>query len=101
MARAVLLKISPRCMTAPSCCPERIESRRVDNQPSVAYLARNRPHASNRPGGSAMYVWSKNIVLGLLAAFAILIVIVLLEGPGAATSHLKSHTTFWITLNYA
>ena len=48
-----------------------------------------------------MYVWSKNIVLGLLAAFAILIVIVLLEGPGAATSHLKSHTTFWITLNYA
>ena len=48
-----------------------------------------------------MYVWSKKIVLGLLAAFAVLIVIFLLEGPGAATSHLKSHTTFWITLNYA
>lgn len=48
-----------------------------------------------------MYVWSKNIALGLLAAFAILIGIFLVEGPGAASSHLKSHTTFWITLNYA
>jgi len=48
-----------------------------------------------------MYVWSKNIVLGLLAAFVILIGVFLVEGPGAATSHLKSHTTFWITLNYA
>ena len=48
-----------------------------------------------------MYVWSKNIAWGLLAAFAILIAVFILEGPGAATSHLKSHTTFWITLNYA
>ena len=48
-----------------------------------------------------MYVWSKKIVLGLLAAFAILIGIFFLEGPGTAASHLKSHTTFWIALNYA
>lgn len=48
-----------------------------------------------------MYVWSKKIVLGLLAAFAVLIVIFFLENPGTAASHLKSHTTFWITLNYA
>jgi hypothetical protein len=48
-----------------------------------------------------MYVWSKKIVMGLLAAFAILLGIFFLEGPGAAASHLKSHTTFWITLNYA
>jgi len=48
-----------------------------------------------------MYVWSKNLVLGLLAAFAILIGVFFVAGPGAAASHLKSHTTFWITLNYA
>jgi hypothetical protein len=48
-----------------------------------------------------MYVWSKKIVLGLLAAFVILIGVFFLEGPGAAASQLKSHTTFWITLNYA
>ena len=47
-----------------------------------------------------MFVWSKKIVLGLLAAFVIMIGVFLVEGPGTAASHLKSHTTFWITLNY-
>lgn len=47
-----------------------------------------------------MFVWSKKISLGLLAAFAITIGVFLLERPGTAASHLKSHTTFWITLNY-
>ncbi|MCP9460442.1 MAG: hypothetical protein NNA24_00160 [Nitrospira sp.] len=48
-----------------------------------------------------MYVWSKKIVVGLLAAFAVLLSIFFVQGPGAAVSHLKSHTTFWIALNYA
>jgi hypothetical protein len=48
-----------------------------------------------------MYVWSKKIAWGLLAVFTVMIVVFLMEGPGAAASHLKSHTTFWITLNYA
>ncbi len=48
-----------------------------------------------------MYVWSKKIVLGLLAGFAILTVWFLAEGPEAGTSGLKVHTTRWITLNYA
>jgi hypothetical protein len=47
-----------------------------------------------------MFVWSKKISLGLLAAFVIMIGVFLFEGPGTAASHLKSHTTFWITLNY-
>jgi len=48
-----------------------------------------------------MYVWSKRIVVGLLAAFAILLGIFAAVGSGPAVSHLKSHTTFWITLNYS
>lgn len=48
-----------------------------------------------------MYVWSKKIVVGLLAAFAILLGIFLVQGPDTAASHLKSHTTFWIALNYS
>ncbi|MBI4400296.1 MAG: hypothetical protein HY581_01520 [Nitrospirae bacterium] len=48
-----------------------------------------------------MYVWSKRIVTGLLAAFAILLALFLIQSPGAASSTLKAHTTFWITLNYA
>lgn len=47
-----------------------------------------------------MYVWSKRIVIGLLAAFAILLAWFLIQGPGAASSNLKIHTTRWITLNY-
>lgn len=48
-----------------------------------------------------MYVWSKKIAIGLLAGFVILTGVFILEGPGTAASHLKSHTTFWVTLNYA
>ena len=48
-----------------------------------------------------MYVWSKKIVIGLLAAFAILMVWFLAEGLEGGTSSLKIHTTRWITLNYA
>lgn len=48
-----------------------------------------------------MYVWSKKIIIGLLAAFAILMVWFLAEGPEGGTNSLKIHTTRWITLNYA
>lgn len=48
-----------------------------------------------------MYVWSKKLVFGLLAAFAILFVLVLLQTPGVASSTLKAHTTFWIFLNFS
>jgi hypothetical protein len=48
-----------------------------------------------------MYVWSKKIVIGLLAVFVILMVWFLAEGPEGGTSSLKIHTTRWITLNYA
>lgn len=47
-----------------------------------------------------MYVWSKRIVIGLLAAFAILLAWFLIQSPGGASSNLKIHTTRWITLNY-
>jgi hypothetical protein len=48
-----------------------------------------------------MFVWSKRIVIGLLAAFVILLTLFAVEGTGAATSVLKMHTTRWVTLNYA
>ena len=47
-----------------------------------------------------MYVWSKQIVIGLLAVFAILLTLFLAQGVTATTSNLKVHTTRWITLNY-
>ena len=47
-----------------------------------------------------MYVWSKRIVIGLLAAFTILIALFVSQGVGDATSTLKVHTTRWILLNY-
>ena len=47
-----------------------------------------------------MYVWSKQIVIGLLAVFAILLTLFLAHGLTAASSNLKVHTTRWITLNY-
>lgn len=48
-----------------------------------------------------MYVWSKRLVIGLLAAFMLLLLLFLAQRPGAETSLLKMHTTFWVTLNYA
>lgn len=47
-----------------------------------------------------MFVWSKWIVIGLLAAFVILLGLFLIQSTGAAASNLKMHTTRWITLNY-
>ena len=48
-----------------------------------------------------MYVWSKQIVIGLLAVFTILLALFLAQGLTAASSSLKVHTTRWITLNYS
>jgi hypothetical protein len=47
-----------------------------------------------------MYVWSKRIVISLLVAFCILYALFLSQGLTAATSNLKVHTVFLITLNY-
>lgn len=47
-----------------------------------------------------MYVWSKQLAIGLLAAFVVLMGLFLMEGPENGTSTLKIHTTRWITLNY-
>lgn len=47
-----------------------------------------------------MYVWSKQIVIGLLTVFVILLALFLAQGATAASSNLKVHTTRWITLNY-
>lgn len=47
-----------------------------------------------------MYVWSKRLVIGLLAAFMLFLAVFSTEGPMAEESVLKMHTTRWITLNY-
>lgn len=47
-----------------------------------------------------MYVWSKRLVIGLLATFGLLLVMFVIEGQAGGTSALKIHTTRWITLNY-
>ncbi len=47
-----------------------------------------------------MYVWSKRLVLGLLAAFIILEGIFLLMTSGGADSQLHVRTTQWISVNY-
>ena len=47
-----------------------------------------------------MYVWSKRLVIGLLAAFLLFLAVFSTEGPMAEESVLKMHTTRWITLNY-
>ena len=49
-----------------------------------------------------MYLhWSKKLAIGLLAAFAILMVLFVVLGGGEAISILKTHTTRWVLLNYA
>jgi hypothetical protein len=47
-----------------------------------------------------MYVWSKRLVIGLLAAFVLVLVVFLIQGQLDGESALKSHTLWWITLNY-
>jgi hypothetical protein len=47
-----------------------------------------------------MYVWSKRLAIGSLAAFVLVLALFSTEGPMAEESVLKMHTTRWITLNY-
>jgi hypothetical protein len=47
-----------------------------------------------------MYVWSKRLVIGLLAAFTVLIALFFFQAPESDASVLKLHTTRWILLNY-
>jgi hypothetical protein len=48
-----------------------------------------------------MYVWSKRLVIGLLAAFVLMLVVFLIQGRLNEGSALNMHTTWWIILNYA
>jgi uncharacterized membrane protein len=47
-----------------------------------------------------MYVWSKRLVFGLLAAFVVLEGIFFVMTDGAAGSQLHVRTIQWITVNY-
>jgi hypothetical protein len=47
-----------------------------------------------------MYVWSKKLVIGILAGFALLLGVFFFEGSGSEASVLKTHTTRWMALNY-
>lgn len=47
-----------------------------------------------------MYVWSKRLVWGLLAAFIILEGIFLVATVGGSESHLHVRTTQWIAVHY-
>lgn len=47
-----------------------------------------------------MYVWSKQLVGGLLAAFIILESLFLFMTGGGSESHLNIRTTQWIAVNY-
>ena len=47
-----------------------------------------------------MYVWSKRLVFGLLAAFVVLEGIFFFMTEGAAGSQLHVRTIQWITVNY-
>jgi hypothetical protein len=47
-----------------------------------------------------MYVWSKGLVIGLVACFVVVLGLFLVQGSGSEASALKAHTTRWIALNY-
>jgi multisubunit Na+/H+ antiporter MnhG subunit len=47
-----------------------------------------------------MYVWSKRLVIGMLACFVAVLGLFLIQGLGDEASALKAHTIRWITLNY-
>ena len=47
-----------------------------------------------------MYVWSKRLVIGLLAAFVLALVVFVTQGQMGEESSLKMHTSWWIILNY-
>ena len=48
-----------------------------------------------------MYVWSKRLVIGLLAAFVLVLAVFLTQDQLGEESSLKMHTAWWIILNYA
>jgi len=48
----------------------------------------------------AMYVWSKRLVIGLLAVFVLVLTVFLTQDQLDGRTALKVHTTWWITLNY-
>ena len=47
-----------------------------------------------------MYVWSKRLVIGLLAAFVLVLAVFLTQGQLGEESALNIHMTNWIILNY-
>jgi cytochrome bd-type quinol oxidase subunit 2 len=47
-----------------------------------------------------MYVWSKRLVIGLLAAFVLMLAVFLTQDQLGEQSSLKTHTAWWIILNY-
>ena len=47
-----------------------------------------------------MYVWSKRVVIGLLAAFVLGLTAFLTQGQMGEESSLKMLTAWWIILNY-
>ena len=47
-----------------------------------------------------MYVWSKRLVIGLLAVFVLLLTVFLTQGQVGEDGALIKHTTRWIILNY-
>jgi cytochrome bd-type quinol oxidase subunit 2 len=47
-----------------------------------------------------MYVWSKRLVIGLLATFVLVLAVFLTQGQMGEESSLKMHTAWWIILNY-
>ena len=47
-----------------------------------------------------MYVWSKRLVIGLLAAFVLALVVFLTQDQQGEASALKTYATSWIILNY-
>ena len=48
-----------------------------------------------------MYVWSKRLVIGLLAAFGLALGLLLIQDQDGEASVLQQHTMNWIILNYA
>jgi len=47
-----------------------------------------------------MYVWSKRLVIGLLATFVLVLAVFLTQGQMGEESSLNMHTAWWIILNY-
>jgi hypothetical protein len=48
-----------------------------------------------------MYVWSKRLIIGLLAAFGLALGLLLIQDQDGEASVLQQHMMHWIILNYA